>query len=49
MAGEINEPGEHWKGVQQFTLLSDRGNFYLAPRQRSKTLSLQRVCLPAMS
>jgi outer membrane protein assembly factor BamB/tetratricopeptide (TPR) repeat protein len=32
MTGEIPEPGEHWKDVQQFTLLSDRHNFYLAPQ-----------------
>jgi tetratricopeptide (TPR) repeat protein len=41
MTGEISEPAEHWKGVQRFTLLADRRNFYLAPQGTEQNAAVQ--------
>ncbi|HTU19544.1 MAG TPA: PQQ-binding-like beta-propeller repeat protein [Gemmataceae bacterium] len=41
MTGEIQEPGEHLKGVQRFTLLADRDNFYFAPQPAEQNGAVQ--------
>jgi hypothetical protein len=40
VSGALKDPVEHWKGVEQFTLLSDRSHFYLAPQAAAQNAAM---------